>query len=61
MKNNIKQQHLEKIRQACINAATEAYEDAGLRGLCQEGRWELAIDAIKHVNLDHLVKKTTEA
>jgi hypothetical protein len=38
MKNNIKEQHLEKIRQACINAATEAYEDAGLRGLCQEGR-----------------------
>ena len=57
----MKQHQCEKIRQACIDAAIEAYEDAGLRGLCQEGRWELAIDAIKHVNLDHIVKKVTEA
>jgi len=45
---------VEKIRQACILAAQEAYEDAGLRGLCHEGRWELAIDAMKNVNLNQM-------
>ena len=57
MENNVTKNQLEKIRQACIDAAIDAYEDAGLRGLCQEGRWELAIDAMKHVNLDPIVKK----
>jgi len=31
----------EVVRQACLTAALRAYEDAGLSGLCQEGRWEL--------------------
>lgn len=50
----IKKDRVEKIRQACIQAAQEAYEDAGLRGLCHEGRWELAIDAMKQAKLDHI-------
>ena len=33
----------EAVRQACIAAALWAYEDAGLSGLCQEGRWEYAV------------------
>lgn len=49
-------EHAEKIRNACINAAKEAYEDAGIRGLCQEGRWELALDAMKHINLQKVIK-----
>jgi hypothetical protein len=61
MEKSLKKKQLENIRQACIAAAIEAYEDAGLRGLCQEGRWDIAIDAMKHVNLDHIVKKETEA
>jgi hypothetical protein len=43
----------EQIRTICIQSAIEAYEEAGVKGLCQEGRWALAVDAMKHVNLEH--------
>ena len=33
------------IRDALIQAALDAYEEAGVRGLCAEGRWEVAVDA----------------
>ena len=37
----------EAVRQACLAAALQAYEEAGLSGLCHEGRWEGAVDAIR--------------
>lgn len=40
------------MREACVRAAIEAYEDGGLRGLCAEGRFELAIDAMRALDLD---------
>jgi hypothetical protein len=43
-----------RVRDACLRAATEAYEDAGLRGLCAEGRWECALDAIRSLPLEPL-------
>lgn len=45
----------EAIRQACIAAALEAHEQAGVSGLCQEGRWEVAIDAIRSLDLGALL------
>ena len=39
------------IRSACIKAALLAYDDAGIRGLCHEGRWECALDAMGHLDL----------
>ena len=41
----------EAVRAACIETAVLAYEDAGLRGLCQEGRWEHALAAIRRLDL----------
>jgi hemoglobin len=41
----------EAVRRACIEAASAAYEDAGIRGLCAEGRWEVAIEAVKRLDL----------
>lgn len=41
----------EHVRAACLQAALDAYEDAGLRGLCAEGRWECAIDAVRSLPL----------
>ena len=45
----------ETVRTACLHAALEAYEDAGVRGLCQEGRWEAAVGAIQSMDLDRLL------
>ena len=45
----------EVVRQACLTAALRAYEDAGLSGLCHEGRWECAVDAIRAMPLRPLV------
>jgi hypothetical protein len=45
----------ETIRTACINAALEGYEDAGIHGLCHEGAWEYAIDAMRALDLGALL------
>ena len=47
---------LKAVRHACLEAATAAYEDAGIQGLCAEGRWECARDAIRTVDLTSVVK-----
>ena len=44
-----------RIRDACLEAALQAYEDAGMQGLCAEGRWEAAIGALKTVELAPLL------
>ena len=43
---------VEHVRDLCIRAAIEAYDDAKLRGLCHEGAWELAIQAMREVKLE---------
>ena len=39
------------VQQACLDAALQAYEDAGLSGLCAAGRWEFAVQAIRGLDL----------
>lgn len=46
----------ERVRDACIDAALEGYERAGLSGLCHEGAWEAAIDATRRLDLKTLVR-----
>lgn len=46
------EQHIaEAVRRACIDAALEAYEDAQVRGLCREGAWEVAIEAVRSLDV----------
>ena len=45
----------EAVRNACLNAAVNGYEQAGISGLCAEGRWEMAVDAIRSLDLDAVV------
>lgn len=45
----------ETVRQACIQTALDAYEEGGLAGLCAEGRWDMAIDALRTIRLDELL------
>lgn len=41
----------EGVRRVLIEAALRAYEDAGLSGLCAEGRWEAAVGAMRELDL----------
>ena len=45
---------VETVRAACLEVALAAYEDAGIRGLCTEGRWEAAPAVIRHVDLSRV-------
>jgi hypothetical protein len=45
---------LARVRAACLDAAITAYDDAGIRGLCAEGRWEAAVGAIRRLNLSNV-------
>ena len=47
---------VETVRAACLDAALKAYEDAGIRGLCAEGRWEAALAAIRHLDLSDVLE-----
>ena len=47
------------VRGACLVATLQAYEDAGLSGLCHEGRWECAVDALRALDLQALVQTLT--
>lgn len=46
----------DSIRRALIDAAEAAYEDAGIQGLCAEGRWEAAVSAMRNVDLQTVVQ-----
>jgi hypothetical protein len=46
----------ELVRAACLEAAEAAYEDAGIRGLCAEGRWEAAVGALQRLDVTALLR-----
>lgn len=46
----------EAVRRACLEAALAAYEDAGIQGLCEAGRWEAAVGAVRELDLDPVVR-----
>jgi hypothetical protein len=52
-------QFAERVRAACLKAASDAYEDAGVQGLCAEGRWEAALGAAEALDLHALVQELT--
>jgi hypothetical protein len=58
---DVHMQMVEAVRQACIAVALQAYEDAGLSGLCHEGRWEYAVDAMRGLPLRPLVEALLRA
>jgi len=48
------------VRSACVQAALEGYERAQIAGLCQEGAWEVAVDAIRMLDLRSVLQATKE-
>lgn len=51
----------EAVREACMQAIVAAYEDAGIQGLCDEGRWEAAIGALQSLDLHKLIDELERA
>lgn len=41
----------QRVRTAVLEAMLAAYEEAGMAGLCGEGRFDYAIDRARHVDL----------
>lgn len=48
----------EAVRRACVETALAAYEDAQVRGLCREGAWEAAIEAVRSLDIAAVVAAT---
>ncbi len=47
----------EAIRVACLRAAQQGYERAAADGLCDEGALEVALDAIRSLDLEDLLRE----
>jgi hypothetical protein len=47
----------ETIRAACVQAAQQGYERAAADGLCDEGALEVALDAIRSLDIDQIVRE----
>ncbi len=45
------------IRTACLKAAYAGYERAAADGLCDEGALEVALDAIRSLDLDKILRE----
>lgn len=46
---------IEIIREACAKEFIRAYEEAGIKGLCEDGRIEYAVDAVRSLNLKKII------
>ncbi len=45
----------EAVRAACLRAAQQGYERAAADGLCDEGALEVALDAIRSLDIESLL------
>ena len=45
------------VRTACVRAALDGYEQAQIAGLCQEGAWECAVDAIRTLDIKTILQQ----
>ena len=44
------------VRDACVGAALDGYEQAQIAGLCQAGAWECAVDAIRALDINSVLQ-----
>jgi hypothetical protein len=49
------------VRAACIRAALDGYQQASISGLCHEGAFEAAVDAMRMLDLDTLLQAQRDA
>jgi hypothetical protein len=55
------QKFAEQIRAALVRTALTAYEDAAIRGLCCEGAWEVAVAAMRELDLSGAIAQASSA
>ena len=48
----------EAVRSACVRAAQQGYERAAADGLCDEGALEVALDAIRSLDLEQILRES---
>ena len=46
----------EAVRKTCLEILQRSYEEAGISGLCHEGRWEYALDVLHGLSIENLLK-----
>ena len=56
-----RQELVERIRAALVAEAVAAFEDAGMRGLCCEGAWEVAVSALRRADLSSVRERASES
>jgi hypothetical protein len=49
----------EATKRTLVEIATRAHEEAGLSGLCEEGRWEAALGAMRNYDVRQLASELT--
>ena len=55
------EQLADAVRAACIQAALDGYQRAQIAGLCQEGAWECAVDAMRMIDLKAILQDPAPA
>ncbi len=53
----VMKQIAEEVRNACITAMQEGFQDASMSGLCTDGAVEAAIGAVQLLNLEKIVRQ----
>jgi hypothetical protein len=54
-----RRQLAEAIRDRCLNELLQAWEDAGISGLCGDGRWEVAVGRLRSLSAADLLAGVT--
>ncbi len=47
----------ELVREECTKEFIRAYEEAGIKGLCEDGRIEYAVDSVRSLNLQNILNQ----
>lgn len=49
------------VRDECVRELLDAYEQAGMSGLCAEGRWEVAVGRVRSLSDAELLERVATA
>jgi hypothetical protein len=58
--NDAIQRMAHAVREACVRAAIDGYEEGGISGLCAEGRFDMAIDSVRAIDLNGIAPRVAE-